>query len=250
MKFKLKQEKLLDLLEKLIVKDIFPSTVISTKEGKLFSIQKEEHGRALRFLRVNKNFFDEIDDSTESIELDLDKTISIVKNILPNTVLTFEVKGNKVSITGKGVNANISYKEPEKVLTELPFELKDGTPHIGEEKVPLDTHFDIKLPDFKDIAGYAGSLGTEFYKFTFDNDKIAVRIGDLHDFSDYVIFNPSGDIKKDGSLEVFFTYGIPQIAGTFKKEVSIKTKTNSPGWFYEITDEYILGVLIPPYVEA
>lgn len=254
MKFVLKQEKFQDLLEKLIVKDMFPSSIITTKDGNLFSIQKEEHGRALRFLNVKGSFFDEINNTTETIELDVEKALNMIKNILPNTLLTIQTKGEKLSILGKNIDANISYKDPEsEVLASLQqanMEMKEGIPIVGDTKTKLDNYFTIKLPDFKDLAGFASSLKTEFYKFGFDKDKIAVRIGDLHKFSDYVIFNPDGKIKKGEDLDVTFTYGIPQISETFgSKEINIKTKTNSPGWFYEGTEEYVLGLMIPPYIQ-
>jgi len=250
MKFKLTQEKLINLLEKLMLKDAFKKCTLTVRDGMLFSIEKEQHGRALRFLKINKSYFDEIDDSNETIALDLEKTLSVVKNILPTTELTFEKVGEKISITGENINAKISYENPQgELLTGLPFEINDdGVPIIGEAKIPLDTYLRVDLQDFKDVANYGNSLGTEFYKFFISGDKIATRIGDLHNFSDYVIFNPNGDIKSGKELNVFFTYGIPQIAGSFSKEVNIKVKTNSPGWFYEKTDDYTLGVLIPPYV--
>ena len=253
MKFVMKQEKLEELLEKLIVKDIFPSAIITVKDGSLFSIQKEEHARALRFLLVKETFFDEIESKgAETIELDVERTLNTVKNILPNTVLTFETKGNKVSIKGENVNANISYRDPESdVLTTLKdakIEIIEGVPHVGDSKLPLDINLEIKLSDFKDLAGYASSLKTEFYKFYFDGAKLAVRIGDLHDFSDYVIYNPKTEIKTGTELAVIFTYGVPQVADTFRKSVNISTKTNAPAWIYESDEHYTLGILIPPYV--
>ena len=274
MKFKLKQEKLENMLEKLVMKDMFPSCVISVKDGKLFSIQKEEHGRALRFLKFNKSFFNEIDsDSTDSIEIDSKKMLGLVKNITPNTDMTIEIKGNKVSITGGNIDLNLAYKEPEiEINTSLPFPMKDGIPIIGEQKVELGTYFTIDLKDFKDIAQYGNTLGTEFYKFSFDkNDKkVVVRVGDLHDFSDFALFYPKDKvtqlfeedgkevekivseygIKKGDELNVIFTYGMPQIAATFENEVHIKTKTDSPAWMYEGTKEYVHGILIPPFVQS
>ena len=254
MKFVLKQEKLQDLFEKLLVKDMFPSSIITTKEGKLFSIQKEEHGRALRFLNVKGSFFESIDDSAQSIELDIERALNMIKNILPNTVLTVETKGNKLSISGKNVDAYLSFKEPDgevmNSLSDAKFNFKDGVPHIGNEQVPLNDFFEIKLPEFKDLANFASSLKTEFYKFNIDGGKIAVRVGDLHDFSDYVILNPDGKINKGKDLNVIFTYGIPQIANTFHEVINIRSSTDCPGWFYENTDDYTLGVLIPPYVES
>ena len=251
MKFSLKQEKLQELLEKLIVKDIFPSSLISTKGQTLYSIQKEEHGRALRFAKFNKSYFESIDDSDESIELDVERTLSVVKNILPNTVLTVETKGNKLSISGERINVNIAFKEPEaKIETSLPFEMKDGIPLIGASKIPLDTVFSIKLSDFKSLSSYASSLKTEFYKFSIGNKKLTIKVGDLHNFSDFIVFEPESGIENDNSLDVIYTYAIPQIADTFRKdEVIIKTKTQSPAWVQETTDDYLLGILVPPYVE-
>ena len=134
-------------------------------------------------------------------------------------------------------------------MKDLPFEIKDGTPLIGESKLALDTHLKINLDEFKSISGYAGVLKTEFYKFLIDEKKIAVRVGNLHDFSDYHTEYPEGKIENGNELEVIFTYGVPQIADTFRQDVHIKTKTNSPAWIFEKDKGYILGVLIPPYVQ-
>jgi len=134
-------------------------------------------------------------------------------------------------------------------MQDLPFEIKDGTPLIGESKLPLEDYFKIDLSEFKNISAYAGILKTEFYKFIVnENKKISVRVGNLHDFSDYHVENPSGKVEAGKEVEVIFTYGIPQIADTFRQDVNIRTKTNSPAWIYETDKNYILGILIPPYV--
>ena len=62
MKFVLKQENLEYMLEKLSVGNMFPSCVITLKEGKIFSIQREDSGRSLRMAKFNKEFFEEIQD--------------------------------------------------------------------------------------------------------------------------------------------------------------------------------------------
>lgn len=251
MKFEIKQAKFQELLEKLLVKDIFPSCLISTKDQKLYSVQKEEHGRALRFVEFNTSYFDRIDNSEDSIELDVERTLSVVKNISPSTDLTVEIKGNKLSISGERVDINIAFKEPEGTIeTKMPFDLDGDIPLIGEGKLPLDTKFTIKLEDLKNLSAYASSLKTEFYKFNIKDDELTVKIGDLHNFSDFIIFEPRGDIPEGTKLEVIFTYGIPQIADTFRKEdIVIRAKSNSPAWVEEKTDDYRLGVLIPPYSE-
>ncbi|GAG51337.1 unnamed protein product, partial [marine sediment metagenome] len=60
---------------------------------------------------------------------------------------------------------------------------------------------------------------------------------------------PEGKVEKGKELEVILTYGVPQIADTFRQDVHMKTKTNSPAWIFEKDKEYILGILIPPYVQ-
>lgn len=277
MKFKLKQEKLENMLEKLLMKDMFPSCNISVKDGKLFSIEKEEHGRALRFLKFNKSFFSEIDDESEdSIRIDCKKMLQLVKNITPNTDVTIETKKNKISIVGGNIDLNLAFKDPEgEVKTSLPFPMKDGIPIIGEQKIELDTYFTMDLKDYKDMAQYGNTLGTEFYKFYFEKaskkeekPKVAVRVGDLHDFSDFLNFYPKDKVtqlfEEDGKevekviaeygvktgeeLNVIFTYGMSQVAATFENEVNVKTKTDSPAWMYEGTKEFVHGILIPPFI--
>ena len=249
MKFKLKQEKLQTLLEKLLVKDMFVDSVISVKDKKLFSIQREEHARALRFAKFNESFFEEIDDSTEAINIDIQKIFNVIKNISAETDLTVEIKGNKLSISGKNVDINFSYKEPtEEVLTALPFEMDDGCPIVGDTKDKLDTSIKITLEDFKGISAYGSAMKTEFYKFMIKNKKVSVRVGDLHEFSDYVIFEPDSKVLNGPELDSTYTYGIAQVAETFDSDINIKTKTACPIWIYEGTKDHILGVLIPPYV--
>ena len=125
-------------------------------------------------------------------------------------------------------------------------------PVIGKDKIVLDVNFNIKLEDFKSLSEYAGSLKTEFYKFNLKDNKILVRVGDLHDFSDYTDEYPQGEIKKGDGLEITLSYGIPQVASTFRKEyVDIKAKDkNNPVWISEKGKGYIIGVLLPPYIES
>ena len=249
MKFEIKQEKLENMLEKLLFKDMFGSSVMCFGKKKVFSIQREEAARALRFVKFEEPFFESIGDEEMAIEIDTQKVLGIVKKILPGSIVTVGIKDNKLSIKGGKVDARLSYKEPDEVLKELTFSFEKGVPVIGEQKVPLDTHFTIKVEDFKDIGDCGSTLKTDFYKFSFNKDNVEVRIGDLHEFSDYVLFTPEGEIKKGDLTEVIFTYGIQQIASTFENIVEIRTRTNSPAWIHEGTKEYVIGVLIPPYVD-
>jgi len=262
MKFKLKQEKLEELLEKLIVKNIFPSSVMVSKGKELISIQKEVHGRALRVVKFKEKFFESIEESNEAIEIDADRTINVVKNIPANTNLVVETKGNKLAISrlvcdkdGKEIGVkgviNISYKDPGEVQTEAPYEVENGVPLVGSEKVPLPICFEVDLSDMKSMTNFAGSLNTKFYSFKIKDKNLSVRVGDLHDFSDYDIENPVNKILKGENVEVIFTFGTEEIVDTFRKaNIKIHTANSSPGLFSESDDTYTLAVLIPPYIEG
>lgn len=254
MKFVLKQENLEYMLEKLFVGGMFPSAVITIKDGKIFSIQKEDSGRSMRMAKFNKEFFEEIQqDVLESIEISMPKFLKVVKRLPPGMVLTWETKGNKVSITGKfkngePVNPSLTFRDPEKeVMMKLTFDIKDGVPLVGKEKIPLDVDIEVDIGDFKRISENASDIGTEFYKLMIEDGKFGVRVGDLHDTSDSNKFGVHSEIKKGKELETIFTYGIKEISDTFDKKVHICTRTESPAWFFEASKKHLLGVFIPPY---
>jgi hypothetical protein len=50
MQFKLSQPKLKDMIQKLMVQNIFPYIILMLKEGKIISIQREECGAAMRYV--------------------------------------------------------------------------------------------------------------------------------------------------------------------------------------------------------
>jgi len=266
MKFGIKQEKFQELLEKLMMRDIYPSSIISTKNGAMFSIQRAGKGRALRYAKFNNSYFDFIDNSSESIEFDVEKNLPLIKEIPAGMLLIIETKDGKFTverwitddkgkpITKKGCSY-LNYKEPEgEVKDSLPFEMKDGVPLVGEGKVPLSTVFTINLTSLKEITtfGKTNTLKTEFYKFLFETadgaKKLAMRVGDLHAFSTWDVAYPISEIKSGDVLDVIFTYGIPQIADIYRQNnVTFQTSTNCPAFIFESCDQYILGMLIPPY---
>ena len=257
MKFEIKQEKLEYMLEKLSVGNMFPSSVINTKDGNMFSIQREERGRAIRMLKLDNSYFESIDkDSNESIELDTEKFLRVVKKLSPGMILTCETKGNKLTIFGRYkdgriTNPKLTVKQPlGEVLTKLPFTMKDNIPLVKLEGVEtkLDTHIALNISDFKDISDNASAIKTEFYKFIVKDKKFGIHVGDISASSDEWIFNPDSTIKTGDELDVTFTYGIPEISSTFDREVHIQTHSDCPGWFYETSKEHVLGVFIPPYV--
>jgi len=259
MKIKLKQENLINMLEKLMVDNMFPSCIITIKDKTIFSIQREEHGRALRFAKFKEKYFDFISDENETIHINAEKFLNIIKKIPATTEINLIKEKDKIVIKGeydgRKVEPRLSYLEPEDVIEKLEdvnLQMKDGILHFGkkdQEKIALDTKLSIEMQDIKDIVDYASAIDTEFYKFSLKDNIIKVNVGDLYGNSDVIEFYPKGKVIKGNILETVFTYGIPQVSKTFGKEINIHTKSNCPAWIYENTDEYVLGVFIPPYTQ-
>lgn len=254
MEFELKQEKLVGMFEKLMIRDIFPSSIISMKEeGKIFSIQKDRHARALRFITFKESYFDKvIKGPEESVEINIEKALKLIKSIPSTEKLNVKTEGNKFVITGQKKTINLNATEPEEEIQKgLPFKMQGSIPTIGEgvDKVLLDVDFKIDLSDFKEIIADATPLKTEFYKLSFNKDKIQVRVGDLHDTSENTVCRPAGKINNGKELDVTLTYGIPQIGDTFRNDIRVNTNSNSPAWIYEKTADYTFGVLLPPFTQ-
>lgn len=264
MKFKLQNHKLIHLFEMLTVDDMISQPVISVEEDRLSSIQNEEHARALRVLNVNTSYFEEFDcPGEESIEIDIEKITSYLKNIKSDKILTVETKNNNLLlITGEDVKIKTRFTRQTEVtknkfLKKSPLEIKNGVPVVGEDKIPMDVHFSINLDDFKKVATLIDDIETTIFKFRIGDEKIVVAeiLGDAdrHGFTNSISLSfPDAKITMgaEKTLKVGFTYGIEQIASTFKnKIIEVKTGTDVPAWFIEKTDEYELDVLIPPYLE-
>jgi len=249
MKFKLKQEKMRDLFEKMIVQNLFPMSIIKATETEVISLQKEANATAIRFARFKKEYFDELKvEESEVIELDIQRALAITKKVLPGTILTFETKGDKVIISGERVNINLSYKKPkeDEILETMPFDsVKEGIPVI--KGVALDTEIKIKLADLKDAVDYGASLSTEYYTFKTKKGKLEIRVGDLHKYSDFVIFKPKIEVDEDKETETIYTTGLTQISNTFiEDELTIKYASDAPALIYEKNNECMLSILLPP----
>lgn len=255
MKFKTKQDKLQEMFEKLMMGDMFPSCILVTKEGKLSSIQKEEGGTAIRFAKFDKSYFEEIDQAYDVVKIDATKALSLIKLVPSTETITVEKIGNKVFFSDSEGKTYIPYEDPKgELIDKMPFEFKDGVPWVGKNKdLPLTIKFTADLTKFKLITNYGKTLKTEYYKFTINPDKtITTKIGDLHDFSAGREQHLPGEVISGESLEVCFTFGIPQIADTFRQDkFSVQTLSGSPGLFSESSKEkgYSLGIIISPYVD-
>lgn len=241
------------MLEKLTVKDMFPNSILSIKndiQPKVYSIQKQDDGKALRFLKFNSSFFDRVQcEKDESVVLEIKKIHKMIKTIPSTATLNIKTEDGKVKIFGEGINFVLNYNYPEVgVLTNLPFSFENGYPVVSEHNIKLDVCFKIKLQDFKEIADYSSTLKTNIYKFTITKKEFMARVGDLHEFSDFITLSPKIDLLNGENLEAMFAYGLKEISKTFDNDVTICTQTNAAGWFYEVGKEHVLGILIPPCI--
>lgn len=248
MEFELTQKKFQYLLEKLIVKDMFPISILSMKDGRIFSIQKEDNKRACRLLKFDKSFFNSINGANESFEFDIKKIHKMIKGIPSTSVLKIKATDDMINITGDNVDCVFNCnKLGSEVMTSLPFSFENNIPIVTNEKIKLDTCFTIGLSDFKNAAGYATTLKTNVFKLFSDNGNVTMRIGDLYSFSDYITLDMN--VKTNDTFSVMFNYGLKQISKTFDNDINICTKTKAAGWFYELSDKHVLGILIPPCVK-
>lgn len=274
MKFKLKQEKLQELLEKLIVKNTYPLSVITsskdedTGEPVLISIQRESAGRAIRYLKANKSFFNELEvsDDDEVVEIDVNLFLDIVKQILPGTELIVNVGLKRIDILGeyneydkdgkvvssRKINPSLTLSEPSTdVQKKLPFTFEDGFPVLGGKNVKLKNYLQINLEDMKDIVSFAGIIKTDFYNIEYNDKKLTVRVGDIYspDLSNSVVYTPRFEVKKGDTFKITMSYCIPEIMHTFRySPVHLMLSTDAPVWFFETTDDITLGIMIPPFV--
>jgi len=259
MKFTLKQEKLQEMLEKLMLKNVFPSCVLTTRPYGLLSIQKDPHARALRLLKCQKGYFETFEgEEEETIEIaDMEQLLGLVKRYTPGQTIKCYTEGNMMHLEmkkedGRKRKSKVPLQEPEEVIKEVPFNKnEDGDPQIGKEEeamVVLDKKIDINLQDFRDIIDFTNPLKTEFYKFITEDGKMNIRVGDLTENSADTVEEMNCKMLKGDFLEVIFAFGITQIAESFTQEnFRVRTNTHSPGWFFEGDKTYTLGVLLPPF---
>jgi len=247
--FKISQKKLELMFKKLLCTDMFKSNIITQKDGKLFSVQTGGHGRAIQVLKFNNSFFTEISKSTLSIEIETKRIYEIVKDVSQKEFITVTAKDNEFIIETSKEEFYFAFCPPrDEIKTSLPFPMKKGIPVVGEQEIKLDTHFVIDVESFKHISKYMDKFKTEFCIFFYDQNQVKVRIGALDDFSDYMIYQPKYRIKTGKKLHVIVPYGIKQIANSFDNMIQIRTKTDSPLWIYEGTNDYVHGIFMAPFV--
>ena len=271
MKFILQQEKLVELLEKLSLVDVFPSSIIGVKKGEngkpvMFSIQREQSGRIIRYLKVNDTFFDKIETpkKQEAIDIDAVKISKAIKKFAGRTVEVATID-DKLSIKGvfediddkdKVVNKrelalHFNYSEPQNVTSQLSIKFQDGTPHVGKDnKVPLSVETQVNLEDLKMAVELASVFDTEYFSFSLPKkDKLTIRVGNLRKFSEFLTWQPKFKLTAGEEYKSVYTFGFKQLVDVLRKDdITMRTASGAPAWVYEITDDYTLGVLIPPHV--
>ena len=236
-----------DMLEKLSVQSLFPMSIIKASKDKITSIQRQENSIAVREAIFNKNYFDEIEITEDKvIELEIQKALNIIKKLPSNVDLTFKLKDDKVVISSKRVHINLSYRDPKEddIIDKMPYTVKeDGTPVI--KGIELSTHINMKLSELKETTDYGSPLGTEYYTFIAEKNKLNIRVGDLHKFSDSVLFET--EAKVDGEAEAIYTKGLTHVANTFlMNNFEMHFANDAPALIYEQDKESYLALLLPP----
>jgi len=257
MKVQITQPKLLEILDYLYVDGLFPFSIITTKDGKLYSSQSDKEGYAFRYAAFLGDYFKSISKEQESIKIDIEKIKKFASIRKPESIITIEYpfgNENKLKISSEHAKDSIAVTKLDKseIRPGLPFDIKDGTPYINKGKVALDTHITISLSSFKTINDYASAHGTEFFKFKIGKDrKLEVRIGDIHALDDFTTYTPNAQVNKvNGEIEVTFTKGIKELAKTFSRDVEIHLRTAMPAWFSEVSQSHRFGVMLSPLKEA
>lgn len=249
MQFSISQPKLKELLQKLSVSFMFPSTVLFTKDGQLLSIQREISGSAIRYAKFNSYYFEVISHENDAVMIDANKALDLIKLVPSTESIEVEKKGDKLCFTDSEGTTKMYYEDPGKQLIEkLPFEIKDGVPYVGKGKIPLDTVFIMKLSDLKKATEYGKKLGT-YYNFLVSQNSLSIEIGGTYNKRKLSI---SGVLLSGKPVNNYYTFGIREVARTFRQdEIVVQTAPNAPGWFSEASQEigYELALMVTPFIE-
>jgi len=255
MEIKIIQSKLTEIINFLYVDGLFPYSIITTKDGKLYSVQTSGDGLAFKYVCFENEYFKYITTNEESINVDIEKLKKIVNQYSANSVITLkygEETENKLLIeSDRASNYIVLTKIDEsEVKTTIPFLIKDGIPYLNKGQIPLDNHTVVSLKSLKDIQKYASIHDTEYVKFIMKNNKFEVLIGDIYGLQDYTIYKPVCKvISNPNDVEVTFTKGIQEIFKTFTSDVDIFMRSNFPAWFMETSQNHKFGLLLSPVRE-
>ena len=250
---KIKQSKLMEILDYLSVDGLFPISTITTKKGNLISAEMDENHFYFRYGQFSKDNFEEISEKKESVCIDVNKVKGFVSLRNPDEIITLQFPSpyseNKLLISSKGTKNNISVLSIDKDIDmKLPFELKNKIPHINKGEIALDNHVLIKNNSLRKLKEYSAKHSTDYYRFKIDKDKkFEIIVGDIYQNEDYTSFEPEAEICsfKD-ELSVSFTKGMKELASTCKSDINVYMKSNLPAWFTETSDTHKFGIFIAP----
>jgi len=246
-KFNIFNDQFQQILTCLHCNGLIRQSIISFTHEKIYSIQSEEHNRAMRIFEYEHP--SSVDNgSVESIEVDITLVMNLTKRIADDTILTIETDGRILYIDDGNDEIKIAYNIPENALEKIPFTIKGGVPIYGEKKKILDTSFTMLKSDLMNAVMDNSVLKTDFFRFKLHDSKLTLQVGDFDMFGNTKTFCFSSYNSK-GDAKVTVDYGIRKIAETFGDYICIKTCNDATMLFTDVTDEYLLRVIIPPYVE-
>ena len=258
MKIKIKQSKLIEILDYLSVDGLFSfseiTTTIDEKTKKPCLVSSQTGDFAYRYAKFFGEYFEELSEEEESICIDIDKVRKFINYEKPGDIITIQypAPNDKTKLMlkiGKTKHKLAITKIDDKEhRTVLPFPMKKGVPYMNKGQVALDTNFVINLESIKRITGYASAHGTEFFGFKIGDDKkVKIRVGDLHATDDCTEDEPNCKVLNvNGNLDVILTYGVKEIAKTFHGDVKVYMKSGMAAWFTETSQNHRFGILISP----
>jgi len=254
MEIKIKQSKLMEILDYLYIDGIFPSSIITTKDGSLFSVQHDEDNFCFRYEQFYPEYFENISKEQESVRIDVQKVKGFASLRKADDIITLQFPSpqseNKLLISSKRARNNIAVTkiDADDVSTSLPFMLKEKVPYINKGQTPLDTHASISLGSLKTLKEYASKHSSDYYRFKIDaNRKFEIIVGDINEHEDFTSFEPNAQVcTVNEDLDVTFTKGIKELAKTFTGDVDVYMRTNMPAWFTEVSQKHKFGLFISP----
>ena len=253
MKLEIEKEKLNEMLQYLIVADLyeFPELTVDG-EGFIQSIQETSDHSVFRYVKFSPSYFKDIEKKEETIKIDGKKLEKIIANEDPKSSIKIETKDGRLFVFGDRTKADLNLVEVDetKIRKSLPFSIKDGVPYFKKKTTPLDTWMSLDLSSFKSICDYAKILETEFFKFLVDEkNKVTIKVGDLEGYAETIEYEPKAEIKEKNSeiVDVVLTRGIKELSDTFKNNIGVRMKTGFPAWFFEGEKTYKFGVLVAPH---
>jgi len=255
MKIEIENQKLQKILKMLYLDNLFPFSIVTVKDSKLFAAQNDKEGFAMRYAVFTGDWFKSITTKEESVQLDVVKIMKYIKLNKKDEILTLEYpveKKLKISDeNGVATSINCSIPNPDDVKKKLPFVMKGKNkdiPHINKGKIAIDTIFTIDLKSLKNVYKVGNNHGTEFYKFRIGKDKkLQIIVGDINEVEDFSKIDIDAQIDNcPETLNVTFTKGIAEMAKTFSGDVKINMRSHMPAWFSEVTHNHKFGVLLSP----